>query len=146
MFNPRENIGEHSGWNEGFLTEWMFSLRRDLSVASMVNRSTEYMDETQMAIAMRLFQTKEAEMSEDSDSAGWEAYCGKYEQLMEDFRLDEVYMKDGGLYAAIIGTDGPVVSRLYPIGDKTFGRVGGFARITFGEACLTIDGTTCRKL
>ena len=124
----------------------MFSLRRNLSVASMVNRSTEYMDESQLDIALRLFQTKEAEMSEGSDTTGWEVYCGKYEQLIEDLRLDEVYMKDGGLYASINGADGPVVSRLYPIGDKTFGRIGGLAKITFGDDCLTIDGTTCRKL
>ena len=146
IWNLRGDIGYHGGWNEGFLTEWMFSLRRDLSVASMVNRSTEYMDESQLDIALRLFQTKEAEMSEDSDTTGWEVYCGKYEQLIEDLRLDEVYMKDGGLYASINGADGPVVSRLYPIGDKTFGRIGGLAKITFGDDCLTIDGTTCRKL
>ena len=146
LWNLRGDIGYHGGWNEGFLTEWMFSLRRDLSVASMINRSTDYMDETQMDIALRLFQTKEAEMTEDSDSAGWEAYCGKYEQLIEDLRLDEVYMKDGGLYASINGADGPVVSRLYPIGDKTFGRIGGLAKIAFGDDCLTIGGTTCRKL
>ena len=146
IWNLRGDIGYHGGWNEGFLTEWMFSLRRDLSVASMVNRSTEYMDESQLDIALRLFQTKEAEMSEGSDTTGWEVYCGKYEQLIEDLRLDEVYMKDGGLYASIIGADGPVVSRLYPIGNKTFGRIGGLAKITFGDDCLTIDGTTCRKL
>ena len=146
IWNLRGDIGYHGGWNEGFLTEWMFSLRRDLSVASMVNRSTEYMDESQLDIALRLFQTKEAEMSEGSDTTGWEVYCGKYEQLIEDLRLDEVYMKDGGLYASINGADGPVVSRLYPIGDKTFGRIGGLAKITFGDDCLTIDGTTCRKL
>ena len=146
IWNLRGDIGYHGGWNEGFLTEWMFSLRRDLSVASMVNRSTEYMDESQLDIALRLFQTKEAEMSEGSDTTGWEVYCGKYEQRIEDLRLDEVYMKDGGLYASINGADGPVVSRLYPIGDKTFGRIGGLAKITFGDDCLTIDGTTCRKL
>ena len=146
IWNLRGDIGYHGGWNEGFLTEWMFSLRRNLSVASMVNRSTEYMDESQLDIALRLFQTKEAEMSEGSDTTGWEVYCGKYEQLIEDLRLDEVYMKDGGLYASINGADGPVVSRLYPIGDKTFGRIGGLAKITFGDDCLTIDGTTCRKL
>ena len=146
IWNLRGDSGYHGGWNEGFLTEWMFSLRRDLSVASMVNRSTEYMDESQLDIALRLFQTKEAEMSEGSDTTGWEVYCGKYEQLIEDLRLDEVYMKDGGLYASINGADGPVVSRLYPIGDKTFGRIGGLAKITFGDDCLTIDGTTCRKL
>ena len=146
IWNLRGDIGYHGGWNEGFLTEWMFSLRRDLSVASMVNRSTEYMDESQLDIALRLFQTKEAEMSEGSDTTCWEVYCGKYEQRIEDLRLDEVYMKDGGLYASINGADGPVVSRLYPIGDKTFGRIGGLAKITFGDDCLTIDGTTCRKL
>ena len=42
--------------------------------------------------------------------------------------------------------DGEFTSKLYPIGDKTFGRKGGAARIVFGEDCLTINGVTCKKL
>jgi CubicO group peptidase (beta-lactamase class C family) len=34
------NLAGHSGWNEGFLTVWGFSLTEDLCVAAMINRST----------------------------------------------------------------------------------------------------------
>ena len=44
------------------------------------------------------------------------------------------------------GEDGPFASRLYPIGKKTFGRKGGFGKIEFGDGCLTVGGTVCRKL
>ena len=85
-------------------------------------------------------------MAEDLDKTGWEAYCGKYEQLIPDFRLEEVFMQDGDLYAKIANDDGGFTSRLYPVGEKTFGRIGGFAKIIFGENCLTVDGVTCKKL
>ncbi len=45
-----------------------------------------------------------------------------------------------------IGDDVEFTSQLYPIGKKTFGRKGGFAKIIFGENCLTTDGITCKKL
>ena len=144
--NLRGDIGEHGGWNEGFLTEWLFSLREDLCVASMMNRSTDEMDWKQSYVAIELFQTKEEELAEGTDTTEWEAFCGKYEQLIEDFRLEEVTLQDGKLYAKILGEDGESVSQLYPIGEKTFGRKGGFAKIVFGENCLTVDGITCKKL
>ena len=144
--NLRGDIGEHGGWNEGFLTEWMFSLREDLCVASMMNRSTDEMDWKQSYVAIELFQTKEEELAEGTDTTEWEAFCGKYEQLIEDFRLGEVTLQDGKLYAKILSEDGESVSQLYPIGEKTFGRKGGFAKIVFGENCLTVDGITCKKL
>ena len=143
--NLRGDIGYHGGCNEGFLTEWFFSLRGDLCVVSMHNRSREYYDYQQMKTAIQLFQTLEADLTTDTDRSGWEAYCGKYEQLIEYFRLDEVFMQDRDLYAKIIGEDGSFTSKLYPIGEKTFGRIGGFAKIIFGDNCLTVDGITCRK-
>ena len=36
--------------------------------------------------------------------------------------------------------------RLYPLGEKEFGRKGGLVKIVFGENCLTIDGKTRKKL
>jgi len=54
-------------------------------------------------------------------------------------------MQDGKLYAKFLGDD-EFTSQLYPIGKKTFGRKGGFAKIIFGENCLTTDGITCKKL
>ena len=55
-------------------------------------------------------------------------------------------MQDGDLYARIAGEDGESTSKLYPIGDKTFGRKGGFAKIVFGDGFLTVDGIACKKL
>ena len=146
VYNLRGDIGEHDGWNEGFLTEWLFSLRDDLCVASMFNRSVDELDWKQSYIAIELFQTIEEDLAGDSDTSVWEAFCGKYEQLNEDFRLEEIYMQDEKLYAKILGEDGEYTSQLYPIGERTFGRKGGFVKIIFGENCLTVDGITCKKL
>ena len=146
VYNLRGDIGCHGGWNEGFLTEWWFSLREDLCVASMLNRTTEELDEAHTKVVMELFQTVEEDMTGDVSRRGWKSYCGKYEQLVPDFRLEEVYMEDGDLYAKIIGEDGGFTSKLYPIDKKTFGRKGGLAKIVFGENCLTVDGITCKKL
>ena len=46
----------HGGWNEGFLTEWNFSLKEDLCVASMINRSGEAIDEAHAETAFELYQ------------------------------------------------------------------------------------------
>ena len=144
--NLRGDIGYHGGCNIGFLTEWFFSLREDLCVASMTNRSNEAIDEAQMKVAIDLFQSAEEDLAEDASRRGWKAYCGKYEQLIPGFPLEEVFMRDGDLYAKIAGKDGGFTSKLYPIGKKTFGRRGGFVKIIFGDDCLTIDGITCKKL
>ena len=45
----------HGGWNEGFLTEWIFSLKEDLCVASMINRATESTDEAHAEVAFELY-------------------------------------------------------------------------------------------
>ena len=42
--------------------------------------------------------------------------------------------------------DGGFTCNLYPIGEKTFGRKGGIAKIVFGENCLTVNGVACKKL
>ena len=146
IYNLRGDIGEHDGWNEGFLTEWIFSLREDLCVASMLNRSTDELDWKQSEIAIQLFQTAEEELAGNPDTAEWETFCGRYEQPDGDFRVEEVCMQDGKLYAKILGDDGEYTSQLYPIGKKTFGRMGGFVKLTFGRDCVTYDGFTCKKL
>ena len=46
----------HGGWNEGFLTEWNFSLKEDLCVASMINRSGDAIDEAHAEAAFELYQ------------------------------------------------------------------------------------------
>ena len=45
----------HGGWNEGFLTEWNFSLKEDLCVASMINRAGDAMDEAHAEVAFELY-------------------------------------------------------------------------------------------
>ena len=146
IYNLRRDIGCHGGWNEGFLTEWWFSLREDLCVASMLNRTAQALAEKHSAVAMELFQGAEMGLAEECSKRGWKACCGKYEQLIPDFRLEEVFLQDGDLYAKIAGKDGESTSKLYPIGKKTFGRKGGLVKIVFGENCLTVDGITCKKI
>ena len=46
----------HGGWNEGFLTEWNFSLKEDLCVASMINRASDAIDEAHAEAAFELYQ------------------------------------------------------------------------------------------
>ena len=48
-------LAYHGGWNEGFLTEWNFSLKEDLCVASMINRATVAADEAQAELAFQLY-------------------------------------------------------------------------------------------
>ena len=146
VYSFRGDIGYHDGWNEGFVTTWMFSLREDICVAVMFNRSTDELDWAQTNIAIELFQTLEEDMAEDPDKTEWSSYCGKYEQLSEDLRIEEIYMEDGDLYARILDEDGESTNELYPIGDKIFGRKGGFTKIIFGENCMTVNGVTCKKL
>ena len=45
----------HGGWNEGFLTEWNFSLKEDLCVASMINRASDAADEAHAEAAFDLY-------------------------------------------------------------------------------------------
>ena len=147
--NLRGDIGEHGGWNEGFLTEWIFSLREDLCVAAMFNRTTEELDWKLSETALELFQTVEERMVEKPGKRTLKALCGRYEHPEgADFCVDEVYLEDGGLYAKCIDAErGEITSQLYPIGKKTFGRKGGFAKITFGKDCVTVnDGVACKKL
>lgn len=85
---------------------------------------------------------------QDPDKSKWESYCGKYEHPEEDnFTIDEVYLKDGDLWAKAIDDDGdPLEFRLYPLEANVFGRKGGMLKVTFGENCYTIDDITCKKL
>jgi CubicO group peptidase (beta-lactamase class C family)/RimJ/RimL family protein N-acetyltransferase len=144
----RGDVGYHDGWNEGFLTTWIFSLREDLCAAVMFNRTTEELDWEQSKIAIELFQTVEEDAADAPGKRTLKAYCGKYEHPENaDFCVDVVFLQDGKLYASFLDAeDGPFIGQLYPIGKKTFGRKGGFAKIVFGKDCLTIDGITCKKL
>lgn len=84
----------------------------------------------------------------DPDKSKWESFCGKYEHPKNfDLIIDEVYMKDGDLWAKAIDDDGdPLEFKFYPIGENKFGRKGGMLEVTFGENCLMIEDFTCKKL
>ena len=146
--NLRGDVGEHSGWNEGFLTEWIFSLREDLCVASMFNQSTDALDWKQTKTAIAIFQNAEEDLADAPGKRSLQALCGKYEHPENaDFCVDEVYLQDGTLYASFFDTeDGAFTAQLYPIGKKTFGRKGGFTKLTFGKDCVICNGLICKKL
>ena len=147
VYNLRGDVGEHGGWNEGFVTEWIFSLREDLCVASMFNRATEELDWKQTEIAIELFQTVEEDAAKEPGKRTLKSFCGRYEHPEgADFWVDEVFLEDGSLHGRFNGEDGEFTSKLYPIGKNTFGRKGGIAKIVFGEGSLTVNGVTCRKL
>ncbi len=81
----------------------------------------------------------------DPDRSGWEGLCGTY--AWRDYRI-EVFLKDGDLFAAFHTEekedDDP--SRLYPLGEQTFGVRENSGDIVFGEDGLTFYGETGRKL
>ena len=82
------------------------------------------------------------------DKSKWESFCGKYEHPEdEDFIIDEVFLKDGDLYAKASDEERDKFEfQLYPIGEDTFGRKGGMLKVTFDGNSLTFDGVTCKKL
>ena len=81
------------------------------------------------------------------DKSKWESYCGKYETNCKDFKLKEVWMKDGDLYGlASNEVRNNFKFKFYPIGDNVFGRRDGRVKVTFGEDCYTVDGIVCKKI
>ena len=84
----------------------------------------------------------------DPDKSKWASFCGRYEHPGDaDFLIDEVFMKDGELWAGAVDEEGEALSfRLYPTGENEFGRKRGMLKLTFGDGCLMFDGFTCRKL
>ncbi len=82
------------------------------------------------------------------DKSNWASFCGKYEHPGDsDFVIDEVFLKDGDLYAKAIDEDGVSLTfLLYPIGENEFGRKGGMLDLKFGDGCLMFGGFTCKKL
>ena len=83
----------------------------------------------------------------DPDKSQWESFCGKYEHPEDDdFVIDEVFMKDGELYAKVPGYEVTYEYRLYPIGENEFGRKGGMLKLKIGDGCLMFGDITCKKL
>ena len=89
----------------------------------------------------------------DPDKSKWESFCGRYEHPEDtDFIVDEVFLRDGELYARALIDDEDypepieLTFRLYPLGKNVFGRKGGLLELTFGDGCLMFDDYTCKKL
>ncbi len=82
----------------------------------------------------------------DPDKSGWESFCGKYEHADDDFIIDEVFLKDGDLYANVEIDGDPETVRLYSIGENEFGRKRGFLKVKFADGSLNYDDHTCKKL
>ena len=82
------------------------------------------------------------------EKSKWESFCGKYEHPEDaEFIVDEVFMKEGDLYAKAIDEDGDELEfMLYPIGENEFGRKEGMLKLTFGDGCAMYDDLTCKKL
>ena len=81
------------------------------------------------------------------DKSKWADYCGEYDQLVKDFRLEKIWMKDGDLYGkASNEIRDNFEFKLLPIGENKFGRAGGSVEITFGNGCLIIDDIICKKI
>ena len=82
----------------------------------------------------------------DPDRSKWESFCGKYGHPEEGFAVDEIFLKDGELYANAFDDEGdPLTFRLYPIGEDTFGRKRGMLRLKLGDGFLKIDEETVSK-
>ena len=151
-------IVSHSGGMPGVVTWYERFIDADRMLVFLINR---YPEDYRALIGFyngiqKIARDKEADpvrtieeiTIQDPDKSGWENFCGKYEHPEDaDFIVDEVYMKDGELYAKAIDDEGDDLEfRLYPIGEDKFGRKGGMLEILFGDGCLTVDDITSKKL
>ena len=82
----------------------------------------------------------------DPDRSGWEALCGAYDYAIGEFRINEIFMKDGALYARASEDETAYTLRLYPLGSNTFGIRDLDADLVFGDGTLTLYGVTGNKL
>ena len=152
-------IISHSGGMPGLNTWFERFIDEDKVLLFFINRDAEDMRanggfwDGMMAIARgeepEPIVTIEEVMVKDPDKSNWESFCGKYEHAEddeEDLVIDEVFMKDGELYANAVIEGDDTTFRLYPMGEKEFGRKLGFLKLTFGEGCLSYDGHTLKKL
>lgn len=81
------------------------------------------------------------------DKTKWESYCGKYETNCEDFKLTDVWMKDGDLYGKASNEEkNNFTFKFYPVGKNKFGRRDGMAIVTFEDGYLVIDDIKCNKI
>lgn len=83
----------------------------------------------------------------EPDKSGWERFCGKYDYSCEDiFKIDEIYRKDGALYANMSYKGTGCAFRLYPLEDGSFGMKPYIGTIRFGDGTLSLWGENGKKL
>ena len=82
---------------------------------------------------------------QDPDRSQWESFCGKYNFDCWDYRIDEVFMKDGELYVKLFYKDVGSILKLYPLGEKSFGMKPYYSNIIFGDGTLSVWGETAQK-
>ena len=80
------------------------------------------------------------------DKTGWAALCGNYDYTIGTFRISEILMMNGTLYARASQGEAEYTLRLYPLGEKTFGIKDLDADLIFGDGTLTLYGQTGTKL
>ena len=150
-------IACHSGYVPGYATWYARYLDADAVLVQLCCR--DYTDvraylgfDSGMEAIVRGLQPEPIRSIEDiavkdPDTSKWESYCGRYAHPEDaDFTVDEIYLKNGDLYAKATDEDGGETEfRLWPIGENEFGRKGGMLTITFGDGNLTHNDTVCRK-
>ena len=82
------------------------------------------------------------------DKLGWDAFCGKYEKPDDDLFIDEVFMKDGELFARFVTDMGRTWDwKLFPLGGNEFGVKRWYSVVfKFEEGRISYGGYTCKKL
>ena len=87
-------------------------------------------------------------MVKDPDKSGWAAFCGRYEpDPDDDENIDEVFLKDGDLWAWIVTDMGTRYAlKLWPLGDDTFSFREDDTEVIFGEDCFTVDDEVFKKI
>jgi len=83
---------------------------------------------------------------QNPDRSGWDALCGKYDYVINDFRIEEIFRKDDELYARANDDGRAVDLRLYPLGEKAFGIKDLDADLTLSDGTLTLYGKTGKKI
>ena len=94
-------------------------------------------------------QTIEDIAVKDPDKSKWESFCSKYEHPEEDdFIIDEVYLKDGELFARFMTDTGRSWEwKLFPLGGNEFGVKRWYSVVfKFEEGTISYGGYTCKKL
>ena len=85
---------------------------------------------------------------QDPDRSGWPALCGKYDYHVtdEDFHIDEIFLRDGDLYAKTRYKEKSCELKLWPMEEKVFAVRDFSSNLSFIDDGLTLWGVTGKKL